>query len=392
VRKALWVLMTTAFVDMLGFAMIFPLLPFYAVRLGGENLQWLVGPMVASFSVAQLASAPFWGRFSDRVGRRPVLLLGLSMSAVAFLVFGFANAVWLLFASRIVQGLGGGTTGVIQAYVAEVTEPANRARGLGWISASTSAGVMIGPAIGSLAFDRFGPAGPGVCAALLCLANITFAWRFLPESNPSGHRAKRSIRAAVGHVLANPTAPASRLIIIYAVGMGAFAAMSSVVALYMRHQFNLTERSIGLVFMYIGALAVIMRALVLGFLVDRFGETRVMRMGTMLFVVGLALYPLPHTIWTMALVIPLIPIGQALLFPSVTALTSHRADRAEMGQVMGVQHAFGGVARVIGPLWATPVFQYLGPGDPFWVASAIMAFTMLLAFRVRDTREAVAAD
>jgi MFS family permease len=385
VRKQLGVLMATAFVDMVGFAMIFPLLPFYAVRLGGEGLAWLVGPMVASFSVAQLASAPVWGKLSDRYGRRPMLLIGLGLSCVAYVVFGLADAVWLLFASRVVQGLGGGTTGVIQAYVSEVTVPAQRARGLGWISAATSAGVMVGPGIGSLAFAQFGPVGPGLAAALLCMLNIAFAARFLPESKPARHRGgRRSVRAALLHVLANPGERGARLVWIYAVGMGAFAAMSSVVGLYMRHQFRLTEATIGLVFIYIGALAVVMRALVLGWMVDRFGETRVMRAGALLFVAGLALYPLPHTIVAAAFVIPLVPIGQALLFPSVTSLTSRRADAAELGQVMGVQHAFGGIARVIGPLWATPVFQWLGPGDPFLVAAMIMAVATLLAFRVNE--------
>ena len=147
-RKSLAVLMATAFVDMLGFAMIFPLLPFYALRLGGQA--WIVGPLVASFSVAQLASSPLWGRVSDRYGRRPTLLIGLSAAAIAYVIFGFANSIWLLFASRLVQGAGGGTTGVVQAYVSDATDPGQRVRGLGWLSASTNLGVMIGPAIGSL--------------------------------------------------------------------------------------------------------------------------------------------------------------------------------------------------------------------------------------------------
>ncbi|MBI1723171.1 MAG: MFS transporter [Gemmatimonadetes bacterium] len=381
-RKSLWVLMAAAFVDMLGFAMVFPQLPYYATRLGAQP--WLIGPLVASFSIAQLASSPVWGRVSDRYGRRPVLLIGLFASALAFLVFGFATSIWLLFLSRIVQGAGGGTTGVIQAYVSDATDPSQRARGLGWISASTSAGVMIGPAIGSLAFGRWGPEGPGIVAATFCLVNVLFAWRYLPESKPDhAHEApKRSIRAAVWHVVTRPTAPAPRLIWIYAVGMGAFTSMTAVVALYLQFRFAIDERTIGWVFLYIGALSVIMRALVLGWLVDRLGETRVMRLGTLLLVAGLALYPIPTTIWMAALVIPLVPVGAALLFPSVTALASHHADPKELGQTMGVQQAFGGVTRVLAPLWATAVYQFLGPADPFFVASGIMAFVSLLAFQV----------
>jgi multidrug resistance protein len=379
-RKSLWVLMAAAFVDMLGFAMIFPLLPFYALRLGGQA--WIVGPLVASFSIAQLASSPLWGRVSDRYGRRPVMLISLSGAAVAYLIFGFANTIWLLFASRIVQGLGGGTTGVIQAYVSDATNPAQRARGLGWLSASTNAGVMLGPAIGSLA-AHLGPAAPGIVAALLCALNVLFAWRFLPESKPShAHGPQTSIRAAVLRVVRHPTASQPRLIWIYAVGMGAFASLSAVVALYLKFRFGITEQTIGYFFLYMGALSVVLRAVILGWLVDRLGETRVMRAGTVLLALGMLLWPLPRTVPIMALVLALIPTGTALLFPSVTALVSHETDPKEVGQTMGVQQAFGGVARVAGPMWSTPAFQVLGPAFPFLIAAGIVAFTGVLAFRV----------
>jgi MFS family permease len=382
--------MATAFVDMMGFAMVFPLLPFYATELGASPA--LIGWLIASFSIAQLTTAPLWGRLSDRYGRKPMLIVGLFAAGIAFVVFGFATSVWMLLLSRTVQGAGGGTTGVIQAYVGDALEPSQRARGLGWLSAATSAGVMIGPAIGSLA-SHWGREAPGLVAASLCFLNVLFAWRFLPESKPKHHTgAKRSIRTAVWQVLSRPFEPLPRLIWIYAVGMGAFTAMSSCVALYFHYRFGVTEQTIGYVFVYIGALAVIMRALVLGWMVDRFGEARVMRMGALLFAVGLAAYTLPHAIWVMALVLPLVPIGQALLFPSATALATHRADPRELGQTMGVQHAFGGMSRVIGPLWATWVFQYAGPTYPFFIASVIMLVVLLLALGVPARGDAPAAE
>ncbi len=155
------------FVDMLGFAMVFPLLPFYALRLHASDAA--VGWLIASFSIMQLVAAPIWGRVSDRYGRRPALIIGLSASALAFFVFGFADALWLLFLSRIVQGAGGGTTGVAQAYVSDTVDPKDRARALGWLSAATNAGVSIGPAVGSLA-THLGREAPGYFAAVLCLA------------------------------------------------------------------------------------------------------------------------------------------------------------------------------------------------------------------------------
>ncbi|UCD25728.1 MAG: MFS transporter, partial [Gemmatimonadota bacterium] len=145
--KRISVLMTTAFVDMIGYAMIFPLLPFYALRL--QAPEWVIGWMIAVFSIAQLASAPLWGRVSDRYGRKPAIIVGLLTGAVSFTVFGLANSIWMLFLCRLIQGVGGGTTAVLQAYVSDASEPKDRARALGWLSSATSAGVMIGPAIGS---------------------------------------------------------------------------------------------------------------------------------------------------------------------------------------------------------------------------------------------------
>ena len=388
-KKSLAVLMAAAFVDMLGFAMIFPLLPFYALRLGGQP--WIVGPLVASFSIAQLASSPLWGRVSDRYGRRPTLLIGLSAAAVAYVIFGFATSIWLLFASRLVQGAGGGTTGVIQAYVSDATDPAQRVRGLGWLSASTNAGVMLGPAIGSLA-SHLGPAAPGLVAAGLCVLNVLFAWAFLPESKPSHtHGPRRTVRTAMLEVVRHPTAPLPRLIWIYAVGMGAFGSLSAVLALYLQYRFGVTVKTIGYFFLYTGALSVVLRALILGPLVDRFGETRVMRSGAVLLVLGMLLYPVPHTIPVMALVLAIIPTGTALLFPAVTALVSHESDPKELGQTMGVQQAFGGIARVAGPMWATPVFQLLGPSVPFLFIAGIVSVTSLLAFQVPIRGRAEAA-
>ena len=177
--RQLSVLIGLNFVDMMGFAMVLPLLPFYALKL--HATPEIVGWMIASFSVAQLVAAPIWGRVSDRYGRRPALLIGLTASALAFLVFGFATSLWLLFLSRIVQGAGGGTTGVAQALVSDTVERKDRARALGWLSAATNAGVSIGPAIGSLA-TQISRAAPGYFAAGLCFLNVIAAWKWLPES------------------------------------------------------------------------------------------------------------------------------------------------------------------------------------------------------------------
>jgi MFS family permease len=386
--KRLSVLMAAAFVDMLGFAMVFPLLPFYALRL--DAAEWVIGWMIASFSVMQLASSPLWGRLSDNVGRRSSILFGLGMSAVAFVIFGFATSVWMLFLSRIVQGVGAGTTGVLQAYVADVTEPKDRAKALGWLSAATGAGVMIGPAIGSLAFG-WGHAAPGIVAAALCLVNIVFAWRWLPESRPEQDRLRaeggaappRTIRTMMLEVLHHPGGDVPRLVWIYAGGMLGFMSMTGVLALYLASDFGVTEESIFIFFVYVGAIGVLMRAVLLGRLVDWLGEVRLMRWGAALLTAGLFCIPIPRTLAPLWLILALVPIGTACLFPAVSALISHRAAHNELGQTLGVQQAFGGIARVIAPIWATAAFQGLGVGIPFYLSGVAVALVWFGTLGVR---------
>jgi MFS family permease len=326
---------------------------------------------------------------SDRFGRRPALMVGLAASGIAFVVFGFATSIWMLFLSRIIQGAGGGTTGVAQAYIGDAVEPRHRTRALGWLSAATNAGVMIGPAIGSLA-TNLGPEAPGLIAAGLCFVNVLFAWRWLPETAPArnGRAAapavRRSVRAAVWEVVRHPRAPVSRLIWIYAIGMLAFMSMTGVLALYLEHEFAITEKTIGLFFVYTGAMGVVMRAVVLGRVIDVLGEARVMRLGAVSLTLGLLLPPLAVSVWVLAAVIALVPIGTALLFPATTALVTHLAPDTERGQVLGVQQTFGGITRVIAPIWATAAFQALGIGVPFYVAGAIVGVVVLLTMRVPD--------
>jgi multidrug resistance protein len=381
--RRLAVLIAVNFVDMIGFMIVLPLLPFYALKL--QATPETIGRLIASFSIAQLVAAPIWGRVSDRYGRRPALLIGLSASAAAYVVFGLAHSVWLLFLSRLVQGAGGGTTGVAQAYVADTVDSADRARALGWLSAATSAGVMLGPAIGSFA-ARFGQAAPGMIAAALCLINVFFAWRWLPESHKEPTalpvRGRKPIWHPAWMALRHPSTPIARLLWIYGVGMIAFASMTSVLALYLGAEFGIDEKSIGYIFLYVGVLSFVMRSLLLGPIVDRIGETWAMRIGTLLLVLGLALYPLPRDLWTLAIVIPLVPIGTALLFPATTSLMSRYSEPGELGTTMGVAQTFAGLARVLAPILATITFQRLGHGWPFYVAGGFVALVGIMAFQV----------
>ena len=389
--KRLSLLMAVAFVDMIGLMMVFPLLPLYARDLHADPAT--IGLLSASFPIAQLASSPVWGRVSDRYGRRPALLVGLTASAIAYVIFGFASTLWLLFLSRFVQGLGGGTTGVAQAYVADTMAPNERAKGLGWLSAATSAGVIVGPALGSFA-ARAGETAPGLVAAALCVLNALFAWKWLPESRvpaarastPSGRQAPppepRSVRAAMWEVVRHPGRPVAHLIWIYAVAMLAYNATPPIFALYLSERFGITKQNIGYFFLIFGGVGVLMRLFAVGWINDRLGEVRTMRLGAALYGLGYALIPFATSVPMFLLYQVLLPVGTALLFPATSALVSHRADKNEFGLVMGVQQALRGVASVIGPIWAGFAYQTLGPRVPFLACAAIIACAMLLATRV----------
>jgi multidrug resistance protein len=397
----LFVLMITAFVDMVGLLMIIPLLPFYAKDLGANG--FIVGLLVSSFAIAQLITAPMWGRFSDRYGRRPALLVGLTASAIAYVVFAYANVLWLLFLSRLVQGAGGGTVSVIQAYVADALRPEERAKGLGWLSAATNAGVALGPVLGPVA-SHWGRSGPGLAAAALCVINIAFAWYFLSESRDmveakaTGRTRSRS-RDALSHVVTHSSEPASRLIWIYAIAMGAFQGAMTILALFLSVRFGVTAKNIGFFFTYIGTISVLTRALILGWAVDRFGEARLSRFGSMLLAIGLAaiafMYPLrdpaavAHKLdlsvsfvavlpyLPLALAVALVPLGTAFTFPCVTALLSRVIPSSERGLYMGVQQTFGGSARVVFPILAGIMFDR-SVELPFLVSAALVAGTIYL--------------
>src|SRR5213080_3901877 len=403
----LFTLMITAFIDMVGLLMIIPLLPFYAKELSGSGLTVLhlhigvgtiTGFIVTSYTVAQLLSAPLWGKFSDRVGRRPTLLIALAASGIAYLIFGFAHSLLLLFISRLVQGAGGGTVGVIQAYVADSTDPKDRARALGWLSATTNLGVALGPVLGSLAIAigkrdivpghaslQMGHAAPGIMAAGLCLLNMLFAWRYLNESrdatvHASSGEAPRKSRQAAWQIISHSSEPSSRLIWIYAIAIGAFQGSFSVLALFLNARFQVTEQTIGYFFMYTGAISVFARVLLLGRMVDWLGEAKLSRLGLVLLASGVVGMPLSQNLWMLALAVALIPLGTAFTFPCVTALLSRVINPRERGLYMGMQQTYGGVARIIAPLFFGWSFDHLGVSSPYFFSAAFILATIFLGF------------
>ena len=368
--RRLSILIAVATLDLTGAAMIFPLMPLYAKAL--KIPPFHIGVITASFYVAQLVAAPLWGRVSDRYGRRPALLVGLAALGSGYLIFGFAHSMWMLVAARVIQGAGGGTTGVTQAYVADTVRPESRTRSLGWLSAGTNIGTMMGPVLGSWA-AAYGQLAPGALAASLCVVNLVFAFMWLPESlKPcQAVRKRQAVWRNAWHVVRHPGGDAQRLTLIYAVGMFGQTCMSAVLALFLSAKFGITVLTIGSIFFYQNIFSVIMRSALLGPIVDRIKELWSMRIGTVFLIIGLAGYPLAPNLWVLAAVIPLIPIGTALLFPATTALLSKATDAADYGTALGTAQTFAGISRLLAPLMATALFGYLSPGFPFFVAAEI---------------------
>ena len=386
-KGKLTVLMITAFVDMLGLAMIIPLLPFYATKMGASAT--IVGILIAAFSIAQLASAPLWGRFSDRYGRRPALLSGLLVSAVAYVIFACANTLSLLLLSRVVQGLGGGTIGVVQAYVADASDPNDRAKSLGWLSAATSFGAVVGPAIGS-GLIHWGHHAPGIASAIFCILISVFAGIYLRESKEDSQAtgeyevAPQTSSRAVWSVIAHPKEPAQRLIWIYAIAIGGFYGTAPTLPLLLANRLPITEANVGFFVMYLGGMGVFVRAGLLGRMIEWLGEARLTRLGLVLLAVGLSVVAAVHSYLTLLLALTLMPLGTAFVFPCVTAMLSRVVPKRQRGMYMGVQHTFGGVSRVVFPLAAGVAMDHLGLGFPFVIAGVLVLSTLLLTTSMEE--------
>jgi MFS family permease len=370
----LLVLFVTAFVDMVGLTMIVPLLPYYATDFGASA--GVVGLLVSAFSVAQLLAAPGWGRFSDRYGRRPAILTGLLITAIAYVLFGIAGSVPALFLARIVQGVGGGTIGVVQAYVADVAEPAQRTKSLGWLSAITSLGAVAGPAMGSLMVSLGGQPMVGYGAALLAVLVAGFAWVFLRESRRlptlGASPAVATGRSAIAYVLSRRGEPAPRLIWLYAIAIGAFYGTIQTSPLLLHARLDVTERTVGYFVMYLGGMGVIVRSAVLGRAVDRLGEARLTRLGILCLSGGLALTGAARSFPVLLAGFTLMPLGTAFIFPCLTGLLSRAVPSRERGLYMGVQHLFGGVSRVAFPVAAGLLMDRFDVGLPFWLAGVLV--------------------
>lgn len=371
----------TVFIDLLGFGIIIPLLPFYAEHFGASAL--MVGLLSASFSLAQFLFAPVWGRLSDRIGRRPIILIGLIGSALSYSMFALATSLPLLFVARSLAGIAGANIPTAQAFIADITTPGNRARGMGLIGAAFGLGFIFGPAIGGF-LSHWGYAAPAWFAAALSFANFCAALALLPESRPAHDRdTSRPGRIEVfRRALTRPHMP--QVLLVFFLIVTAFSSFESTFALYSERRFDFTAVTIGYMFAWVGVVLATVQGALVGRVVPRFGEHRVVPVALVTMAVALALIPASPSVPVLAAVSGLLAVGMGFNSPSIMSAISQLADARDQGSTLGLSQSLGSLARIIGPAWGGFVFDQFGIGVPFVTAGGLMLVAWglsLVAFR-----------
>ena len=377
------ILFLIVFIDLVGFGLVIPLLPFYAERFAASPLQMTM--LFATYSLMSMITAPHWGRLSDRVGRRPVLMASMAAAALAYLGLAFATGLWVLFVARGFAGACAGNIAAAQAYIADLTPPEGRAKGMGMIGAAFGLGFIIGPVLGGItAGNDLATADletPGLIAAGLSFAAFLGVIALLPESLAPGRSvSSRSRIAAARNALGRPVL--ARLIAVFFLATLAFSGMETTFAWWAIAQFGWGPRSIGFVFFYVGLLSALMQGVLIGFLTRRFGEERLMLLGLASLLLGLLLLPFAGDLPRLIVALSLLAIGNGALAPSLNSLISQRAGAGEQGEVMGVAQSVGSLSRVLGPIVAGSLFGAFGRSSPYLLGAALVGGALLVAWRV----------
>lgn len=390
-RRALTAIFVTVLLDLIGFGMILPLLPFYGQELHATAFE--IGLLFSSYSLAQLVFAPLLGRLSDRVGRRPVLLVSIAGSLAAYLLFAAASSFAVLLLARTLAGIAASNYAIAQAYVADVSSRENRSKAMGLIGSAFGIGFVLGPALGALLPLLGGPRLVPLTAVVLSAVNLAIAIAWLPESLSAELRGRSrqgswldfaDLRAAFRH------APLRGLMLLYFLVLFCFSMMEATLALFCQDRFGFGAAGTGGLFVYVGVLLVVVQGGLLGRLVRRFGERRLILAGILLMASGLALLPFapasePPVGIALALVLSslaLLAVGQGMNQPSTLGLLSRMTDDSSQGSTIGLTRSFGALARTLGPAAGTWIFGAVGSGWPFWTAGGLMLVALALAASV----------
>jgi DHA1 family tetracycline resistance protein-like MFS transporter len=393
-KRPLATLFLIVFTDLVGFGIVIPLLPLYAEHY--NPAPWAFGMLMAAYSAMQFLFAPVLGRLSDRIGRRPVLIISLVGSFSGYLLFAAADSLFLLFISRIVAGVAGANIATAQAVIADITPRDQRARGMGLIGAAFGLGFIAGPAIAG-GVIRLGTAAPGLVAAFFSLTALVMTLAFLPESLHLARRGATSQRwgmtrltYAWRHREVSP---------LFAIGLAVvtgFSAFEVTFAQLVHDRFGLSEAHVAFLFVYVGVLAAAVQGTLVGRLARRLGERALVVAGLSVTGVGLALIGGEHRLLALTVTLPLLAAGQGVTMPSLSALISHAASEGRQGEVLGAYQGVSSLARVVGPFAGEIVLGHWGLGAPAFMAAALALLAAggaaTLLHRAKVDRERVVAD
>jgi multidrug resistance protein len=379
-RSPLAIIFITVFIDLVGFGIVLPLLPYYAETYGASALA--IGFLSTSYSLMQFIFTPVWGRLSDRFGRRPLILLSLAGSCVGFLIFGLARNLVFLFAGRIVAGIAGAIIPTTNAYIADVTTPENRARGMGLVGAAFGLGFILGPAIGGI-LAPYGYDKPALLASAMAGMNLVFAYFKLPESITDDIRRGASKRRfdlqTLIDALRHPRI--GLLLTLYFVVTFAFSNMEATFGLLNEHRYGLSARQTGYLFTFIGLLMSLMQGVLVGRFVKLWGERWCIVLGTFTMIFGLGLLPFAPNIALYCGVIALLSFGTGINNPSIAGLLSRSSHADEQGGIMGIAQSMASLGRIIGPIWGGYAFGAFGFRWPFISAALFMTLAFLLGLK-----------
>ncbi len=368
-------------IDLIGFGVVIPLLPYYALDFHASPLA--VTSMMACYSLGQFFSSPLLGRLSDRVGRKPVILASLVCSIASYVWLGFASALWMLFAARLLAGAGAGNIAAAQAYVTDVTPPEHRAKGMGMIGAAFGLGFTIGPALGGLAAGGGAHlAYPAFLAAALSSCALLLTWLRLEESLTGEARPD----VVAGRIAAAKSAWGRKrlrlLILMVFIAICAFAGMETTFALWGHDGFGWGPTQIGWIFFYVGVLLVAIQGGLIGRLTKMFGENKLFIAGSAIITAGLIAVPFATALWGVLAAMALLAIGMGLLSPSMNSLVSQEAGVEERGNILGLSQSAQSLARIIGPAVAGAIYGGLGRNAPYMLSALAMAGVVWLSLRL----------
>ncbi|HLZ20613.1 MAG TPA: MFS transporter [Ktedonobacterales bacterium] len=383
-RSPLLLMALTVFIDLTGFSIILPLLPFWAEKFGANSLQ--VGLIITVYALAQFLFTPLLGALSDRYGRRPIIIWSLLIEAAAFALTALAGTLPMLFAARFIGGLGASNIGSAQAVVADVTPPEGRARGMGLIGAAIGMGFVVGPAIGGVLAGH-GSGLPFWIAMGIALVNALLVLSLLPET----HVRRKAPALATTHnqhqvaflggwqrALRSPVV--ARLIAITLIFTLAFTAMEAVFPLFTQKMFGWTAMQNGYIFTFVGVVVMVMQGGLVGRLVKRFGERNVLISGLVMLAVGLLLLPFSSTLAVLLVALAILSAGDGMVTPTNSALLSLASPADAQGETLGVAQGVGGLGRILGPIGAGALFS-MGIGAPFVAGGALALLALLLVAR-----------